>query len=165
MGTLYESCNNQVNDALDAYSRALELDPTNPHIKQRLQMLRSGQSGGPPPSAMSSGPHPMPQDVGGTSFSNQNGAAVSGSSGPNFYQGPQPPSQMSSYGRPAPPSQPPENRPPIPHGVGPSDGSIAPPPITVNQEIFELLFSLYSIFLFFFYFFCFLIVIIILLSM
>ncbi|RKP26306.1 hypothetical protein SYNPS1DRAFT_21908 [Syncephalis pseudoplumigaleata] len=47
LGTLYESCNsNQTNDALDAYQRAAELDPTNPHIKQRLQLLRSRQANG-----------------------------------------------------------------------------------------------------------------------
>lgn len=40
LGTLYESCNNQVQDALDAYQRAAELDPSNPHIKQRLELLR-----------------------------------------------------------------------------------------------------------------------------
>lgn len=56
LGTLYESCNNQITDALDAYQRAAELDPGNPHIKARLQLLRSGSSnGGPPPAA--------PQDV------------------------------------------------------------------------------------------------------
>lgn len=58
LGTLYESCNNQIADALDAYQRAAELDPGNPHIKTRLQLLRSGQSnGGPPPAA------PQPADV------------------------------------------------------------------------------------------------------
>ncbi|KAI5466869.1 hypothetical protein BGZ63DRAFT_398500 [Mariannaea sp. PMI_226] len=58
LGTLYESCNNQITDALDAYQRAAELDPGNPHIKARLQLLRSGgTNGGPPPSA------PQPADV------------------------------------------------------------------------------------------------------
>ncbi|KFA71662.1 hypothetical protein S40288_08063 [Stachybotrys chartarum IBT 40288] len=56
LGTLYESCNNQIADALDAYQRAAELDPGNPHIKARLQLLRSGNSG-PPPAA------PQPADV------------------------------------------------------------------------------------------------------
>jgi hypothetical protein len=37
---LYESCN-QISDALDAYTRAAELDPHNKHIQQRLTMLRS----------------------------------------------------------------------------------------------------------------------------
>jgi cytochrome c-type biogenesis protein CcmH/NrfG len=44
LGTLYESCNNQVQDALDAYQRAAELDPSNPHIKQRLELLRKSQN-------------------------------------------------------------------------------------------------------------------------
>ncbi|OAQ96054.1 hypothetical protein LLEC1_06567, partial [Akanthomyces lecanii] len=48
LGTLYESCNNQISDALDAYQRAAELDPSNPHIKTRLQLLRSGNGGAPP---------------------------------------------------------------------------------------------------------------------
>ncbi|KAL8700211.1 MAG: hypothetical protein Q9224_001069 [Gallowayella concinna] len=59
LGTLYESCNNQTADALDAYQRAADLDPSNPHIKTRLQILRSGQSSGIP-----NHQHPpAPQDV------------------------------------------------------------------------------------------------------
>ena len=38
LGTLYETCK-QIPDAMDAYHRALEMDPSNVHIKQRLQML------------------------------------------------------------------------------------------------------------------------------
>ncbi|PHH68080.1 hypothetical protein CDD82_859 [Ophiocordyceps australis] len=57
LGTLYESCNNQITDALDAYQRAAELDPHNPHIKARLQLLRTGGNSGGPPSA------PQPADV------------------------------------------------------------------------------------------------------
>ncbi|KAI8875925.1 TPR-like protein [Backusella circina FSU 941] len=56
LGTLYESCNNQMQDALDAYQRASELDPANPHIKQRIEILRKNT---PPSSA----PTPVPQDV------------------------------------------------------------------------------------------------------
>ncbi|TWU78695.1 hypothetical protein ED733_006022 [Metarhizium rileyi] len=58
LGTLYESCNNQIADALDAYQRAAELDPGNPHIKARLQLLRSGGSNGSGPA-----PAPQPADV------------------------------------------------------------------------------------------------------
>jgi glucose repression mediator protein len=60
LGTLYESCNNQTTDALDAYQRAAELDPTNPHIKARLQLLRSGttSNGGPPPAPQPADVHP-----------------------------------------------------------------------------------------------------------
>lgn len=55
----YESCNNQINDALDAYQRAAELDPANVHIKARLQLLRNGQNNGM--AAISNAP--VPQDV------------------------------------------------------------------------------------------------------
>ncbi len=42
LGTLYEACNNQMDDALDAYNRALELDSNNMVIKQKIQELKSG---------------------------------------------------------------------------------------------------------------------------
>ncbi|KAG0077543.1 glucose repression mediator protein [Linnemannia elongata] len=50
LGALYEACNNQVSDAIDAYQRASDLDPDNPHIKERLAYLRHGgpEPGGPP---------------------------------------------------------------------------------------------------------------------
>ncbi|KAI8637366.1 hypothetical protein BD408DRAFT_406488 [Parasitella parasitica] len=57
LGTLYESCNNQIQDALDAYQRASELDPSNPHIRQRLDLLRKSNPGNAPVST------PVPQDV------------------------------------------------------------------------------------------------------
>jgi hypothetical protein len=41
---LYESCENQVSDALDAYTKALELDPNNIQIKQRLSLLKNPQT-------------------------------------------------------------------------------------------------------------------------
>ena len=56
----YESCNNQTADALDAYQRAADLDPSNIHIKARLQLLRNnGQSTGMPNQQGA----PVPQDV------------------------------------------------------------------------------------------------------
>ena len=56
----YESCNNQTADALDAYQRAFDLDPSNMHIKARLQLLRNnGQSTGLPNQQNA----PVPQDV------------------------------------------------------------------------------------------------------
>ncbi|ORE11518.1 TPR-like protein [Rhizopus microsporus var. microsporus] len=58
LGTLYESCNNQIQDALDAYQRAAELDPTNPHIKQRLELLRKTS----PNAARNNHNQPIPQD-------------------------------------------------------------------------------------------------------
>ncbi|KAG8726346.1 Lysine-specific demethylase 6A, partial [Ceratobasidium sp. 423] len=36
LGSLYESCNNQISDGIDAYARAAELDPGSPHITQRI---------------------------------------------------------------------------------------------------------------------------------
>ncbi|KJZ75040.1 hypothetical protein HIM_05526 [Hirsutella minnesotensis 3608] len=66
LGTLYESCNNQIADALDAYQRAAELDPANPHIKARLQLLRSGgNNGGPPPAPQPADVHPQAYQAAG----------------------------------------------------------------------------------------------------
>ncbi|KAI5791710.1 hypothetical protein DFH27DRAFT_485904 [Peziza echinospora] len=85
LGTLYESCNNQINDALDAYQRAAELDPTNPHIKARLQLLRSGQATGIPHQNSA----PPPQDVHPHSYQ---AAGVNGPPNPQWAsQPPQPP--------------------------------------------------------------------------
>ena len=43
LGILYESSTNQVQDALDAYKRAAELDPNNKLIRQRIEYFRMGQ--------------------------------------------------------------------------------------------------------------------------
>ncbi|KAJ3159401.1 hypothetical protein HDU86_001719 [Geranomyces michiganensis] len=106
LGTLYESCNNQINDALDAYTRALELDPTNPHIKQRLELLRNAQAGGQV-RAGTSQPQPQqpaPRDLKPQSY--PSGAGMHSGPTTQFYQGPQPPTQMG-YARPgAPDSRP-----------------------------------------------------------
>ncbi|WFD29156.1 glucose repression mediator protein [Malassezia sp. CBS 17886] len=45
LGVLYESCNSQIADAVDAYSRSLDLDSDNVHIQQRLQRLQNTQQG------------------------------------------------------------------------------------------------------------------------
>lgn len=45
LGTLYEASNNQVQDALDAYQRAAQLDTTNTHIRERIEYLKSGKKG------------------------------------------------------------------------------------------------------------------------
>jgi glucose repression mediator protein len=55
----YESCNNQTADALDAYQRAADLDPSNVHIKARLQLLQNGQSSAAAPN----GAAPVPRDI------------------------------------------------------------------------------------------------------
>lgn len=63
LGSLYESCNNQISDAIDAYARAAELDAGNPHITQRLNLLRNVQAnGGTLPAA------PGPQDIHPTAY-------------------------------------------------------------------------------------------------
>ncbi|KAJ3174396.1 hypothetical protein HDU88_000364 [Geranomyces variabilis] len=110
LGTLYESCNNQINDALDAYTRALELDPTNPHIKQRLELLRTAQAGGQP-RAGTSQPQPQqpaPRDLKPQSY--PSGAGMHSGPTAQFYQGPQPPTQMG-YARPGPPDSRPSGAP------------------------------------------------------
>ncbi|KAG1836155.1 hypothetical protein F4604DRAFT_1943578 [Suillus subluteus] len=48
LGSLYESCNNQISDTIDAYAHASELDPGNHVISQRLQLLKNAQATGAP---------------------------------------------------------------------------------------------------------------------
>lgn len=97
LGTLYESCNNQTADALDAYGRAADLDPTNVHIKARLQLLQ-GQAQG---QTQGSAPAPVPQDI-----------------HPQAYQGPgvgAPPAPQ--WGAPAPTGGPPPQAPAPPRQI------------------------------------------------
>ncbi|OKL62309.1 hypothetical protein UA08_03039 [Talaromyces atroroseus] len=97
LGTLYESCNNQTADALDAYGRAADLDPTNVHIKARLQLLQ-GQAQG---QTQASAPAPVPQDI-----------------HPQAYQGPgvgAPPAPQ--WGAPAPTGGPPPQAPAPPRQI------------------------------------------------
>ncbi len=97
LGTLYESCNNQISDALDAYQRAAELDPNNPHIKARLQLLRSGSTNGV-------GSAPMPTDVHPHAYQTN----PVGPPGPQWAGSvPQQPAQMN--GPPPPPPGPGQN--------------------------------------------------------
>ncbi|KAF8834590.1 hypothetical protein BDN67DRAFT_1016340 [Paxillus ammoniavirescens] len=46
LGSLYESNNNQISDAIDAYAHASEFDPSNHVISQRLQLLKTPQATG-----------------------------------------------------------------------------------------------------------------------
>ncbi|KAI7871531.1 hypothetical protein BDF14DRAFT_1762076 [Spinellus fusiger] len=95
LGTLYESCNNQIQDALDAYQRAAELDPSNPHIKQRLELLRKSQAA----QSQSTGGVPTPQDVSNPS-QYQSGPTAQPLNGPSSYRQSAPsgpPSSMSAY--------------------------------------------------------------------
>ncbi|KAG1866145.1 hypothetical protein F4604DRAFT_2024687 [Suillus subluteus] len=61
---LYESCNSQISDVIDAYARASKLDPGNHVISQRLQLLKKAQATGDPLPAA-----PGPQDVHPTTYS------------------------------------------------------------------------------------------------
>lgn len=76
LGSLYESCNNQISDAIDAYARAAELDPENPHIQQRLTLLRNAEARGEQVSSA-----PTPQDVHPTAYANNSGMPSGPSSG------------------------------------------------------------------------------------
>ena len=113
LASQYESCNNQINDALDAYQRAAELDPTNHHIKSRLQLLRSGQASGI--QHPNSAPPPPPQDVHPHSYQ---AAGVNGPPNPQWAsQGAPPPQQTNRNHAPQtlpqiPPQQPPVSQSP-----------------------------------------------------
>ncbi|KAF8486784.1 hypothetical protein DFH94DRAFT_600863, partial [Russula ochroleuca] len=58
LSSLYESCNNQIGDALNAYARAAELEPGNGAITQRLHLLKHSHATGVRLLAA-----PAPQDV------------------------------------------------------------------------------------------------------
>ncbi|KAJ1938277.1 glucose repression mediator protein, partial [Linderina macrospora] len=84
LGALYEACNNQVNDAIDAYTRAAELDRTNSIIEQRLEVLRRMQAGQPVPTGASQGPAPIDPPTGPTTAGQPNApGGPSGESGPH----------------------------------------------------------------------------------
>ncbi|KAG2237670.1 hypothetical protein INT48_004573 [Thamnidium elegans] len=83
LGTLYESCNNQIQDALDAYQRASELDPSNPHIRQRLELLRKSNPQSAPVAT------PVPQDVNNPYQYNNNSNHNSQYPPPPLVSGPQ----------------------------------------------------------------------------
>ncbi|KAG0145660.1 hypothetical protein CROQUDRAFT_562525 [Cronartium quercuum f. sp. fusiforme G11] len=62
LGALYESCNDQMLDAIDAYQRAAQLDGNNAHINQRLAEIKHHQDTGGP-----LGSPPTPRDMSHTS--------------------------------------------------------------------------------------------------
>jgi len=64
LGALYESCNDQMADAVDAYQRTLQLDSSNTAVAQRLEEIRQHQTRGVP-----LGPPPAPADISPTSAS------------------------------------------------------------------------------------------------
>ncbi|THC89743.1 hypothetical protein EYZ11_010808 [Aspergillus tanneri] len=89
-------------DALDAYGRAADLDPTNVHIKARLQLLQSQLSG----SGQTNAPAPQPQDVHPQAYQ---GPGVGGPPAPQWAaptptggpppQPPAPPRQIADWNR------------------------------------------------------------------
>jgi glucose repression mediator protein len=46
LSSLYESCNNQISDTIDAYAQASKLNSSNPAISQHLQLLKMAQAMG-----------------------------------------------------------------------------------------------------------------------
>ncbi|QRV91558.1 general transcriptional corepressor ssn6 [Ceratobasidium sp. AG-Ba] len=115
LGSLYESCNNQISDAIDAYARAAELDPGNPHITQRLNLLRNVQAnGGTLPAA------PGPQDIHPTAYAGN--GPFNPMHGGSANVGPPPPLTGGVAGAiGGAPGQP---RPPRPDSRGPDGGPI-----------------------------------------
>lgn len=136
LGSLYESCNNQISDAIDAYGRAAELDPYNPHIKQRLELLKSVQeNGGALPAA------PGPQDVHPTAYATAPvPPGIPGSGGHPLGVGPlghQPATRLLFPGErgsadpnalPVPPVPPARHNSPGPFRGGP------PPPVIIDDS-------------------------------
>ncbi|KAG8698641.1 Lysine-specific demethylase 6A, partial [Ceratobasidium sp. 395] len=116
LGSLYESRNNQILDAINAYARAAELDPGNPHITQRLNLLRNAQAnGGTLPAA------PGPQDIHPTAYAG-NGPFNPMHAGTSSV-GPPPPLTGGAAGAIGP--APGQSRPPQPDSRGP-DGMPGP---------------------------------------
>lgn len=135
LGSLYESCNNQISDAIDAYARASELDPGNPLISQRLQLLKTAQAtGGQLPAA------PGPQDVHPTAYANAPVPPANLGGPPMLlHNGPTPRpifNRPSSRG-PAPDGHlalPPPPQPSTrPHSPGPFRGG-PPPPVILDES-------------------------------
>ncbi|KAJ2836243.1 glucose repression mediator protein [Coemansia sp. 'formosensis'] len=122
LGALYEACNNQVNDAIDAYARAADLDRTNPIIEQRLELLRRIQSTGQTSLAQGN-PPPTPIDPPTTTTATGQPNAPGGPAGESSVTGGAP----GSLG--APPMSAGIAPPPMEHGRHPSD-SVPQPPIS-----------------------------------
>lgn len=79
LGALYESCNDQMPDAIDAYQRAAQLDSNNAHINRRLAEIKRHQDTG---GAL--GPPPSPRDMSHTSANWPFPNALNGTPEQNF---------------------------------------------------------------------------------
>ncbi|KAL7746778.1 glucose repression mediator protein [Sorochytrium milnesiophthora] len=131
LGTLYESCNNQLHDALDAYDRAAGLDPNNPHIQERLRIVKEVMArGGTTTQGLSNGA--FPEEI--QNSMSLGGSASQGPSSSTLLGKPGPPPPL--HQQPPQPQQPPQQQqqqrgPPSPHlaqiQVGPP-GHSAPAP-------------------------------------
>lgn len=73
LGALYESCNDQMNDAVDAYQRTLQLDQGNAVVQARLDEIRAHRTQGTPLTAP-----PPPRDISPSSQSWQYAAHTNG---------------------------------------------------------------------------------------
>ncbi|KAJ2885910.1 glucose repression mediator protein [Coemansia aciculifera] len=116
LGALYEACNNQVNDAIDAYARAADLDRTNPVIEQRLELLRRIQATGQTSLAQGN-PPPTPIDPPTTTTTTGQPNAPGGPAGESSVTGGAP----GSLG--VPPMSAGNAPPPMEHGRNPSDSA------------------------------------------
>ncbi|KAJ2047432.1 glucose repression mediator protein [Coemansia sp. S16] len=120
LGALYEACNNQVNDAIDAYARAADLDRTNPVIEQRLELLRRIQATGQTSLAQGN-PPPTPIDPPTTTTATGQPNAPGGPAGESSVTGGAP----GSLG--APPMSAGNAPLSMEHGRNPSDSAPQPP--------------------------------------
>lgn len=126
LGSLYESCNNQISDAIDAYARAAELDPENPHIQQRLTLLRNAEARGEQVSSA-----PVPQDIHPTAYANHPGNAGGPPAPYGAHLGGESGSRDLGHGSHGPPGPARRSQSPGPGGYGFHDG---PPPSIPNID-------------------------------
>lgn len=126
LGSLYESCNNQISDAIDAYARAAELDPENPHIQQRLTLLRNAEARGEQVSSA-----PVPQDIHPTAYANHPGSASGPPAPYGAHLGGEGGPRDHGHGPHGPPGAGRHSQSPGPGGHGFHDG---PPPSIPNID-------------------------------
>lgn len=126
LGSLYESCNNQISDAIDAYARAAELDPENPHIQQRLTLLRNAEARGEQVSSA-----PVPQDIHPTAYANHPGNASGPPAPYGAHLGGEGGPRDHGHGQHGPPGPGRHSQSPGPGGHGFHDG---PPPSIPNID-------------------------------
>jgi hypothetical protein len=122
LGALYESCNDQMNDAVDAYQRTLQLDQSNTIAQARLTEIRAHQAQGTPLTAP-----PQPRDISPSSASWSYAAQINGP--PNGFapdSDPHEPHPHHGRGEQGYPPHPPAGPayPPMQHGHSPTNGTL-----------------------------------------